>query len=229
MATVAVPLFALYYNDRPPFLDYPLRIAVKPLAALAHGHAEFASSMTPMAMVGGIYAVSVVVYLRLTVKSRRKEINERLRRVNDRVGNFFAFTMVAILLSSVVVSTFALGWIGSVSAGVGFALLYMGVIGIFADTLSLTAATSALGSVVVQRTLLWIGTTISRPAVWAADLYRMIRFNLRSLIRKIRAVEEHQRQALQGDKERGDDKLTRAERRRERQAMAKQSSPRNQP
>jgi hypothetical protein len=222
MAILAVPLFALYYNDTAPFHEYPLRAVVKPLAALAHGNADFMSRPVPMAMIGGLYAVRVVVYLRLAVRSRRNEINERLRRVNDRVGNFFAFTTVAILLGGMVVSMFALGWVGSVSVGAGFALLYMGVIGIFADALSLTAATSALGSVVLQRTLLWIATTITRPAVWAAGLYRAFRFNLRNLIRRIRAEEEHQRQALQGDHERGDDKLTRAEGKRERQAVTKQ-------
>lgn len=183
---LAVPLYLIYYDDRfrniPGFDAFQARSWAGPLvrqwSATERFDANFNSDITPAIMVGLILLFHMIVLQRLAAR-------ERLQRIANLTSTFFAGSTAATMLGGTIVSTFHLGWQGAVGIGVGFALIYLGALALFAAMVELLAALAELAWVWIKRQIFKIATLITRAANWISSLGG--RLVSRALIERIRA------------------------------------------
>jgi hypothetical protein len=183
---LAVPLYLIYYDDRirliPGFDRFEMRSWAGPLvsrwSATERFDANFNSDITPAIMVGIILLFHMIVLQRLAAR-------ERLQRIANLTSTFFAGSTAATMLGGTIVSTFHLGWPGAVGIGVGFALIYLGALALFAALVELLAALAELAWVWIKRQVFKVATLITRAANWISSLGG--RLVSRALIERIRA------------------------------------------
>jgi hypothetical protein len=182
---LAVPLYLVYYDDRfrNIFTDaFEARSWLGPLvsqwSATERFDADFQSDITPAIMVGLILLFHMIVLQRLAAR-------ERLQRIANLTSTFFAGSTAATMLGGTIVSTFHLGWQGAVGIGVGFALIYLGALALFAALVELLAALAELAWVWIKRQIFKVATLITRAANWISSLGG--RLVSRALIERIRA------------------------------------------
>lgn len=183
---LAVPLYLIYYDDRirliPGFDRFEMRSWAGPLvsrwSATERFDANFNSDITPAIMVGLILLFHMIVLQRLAAR-------ERLQRIANLTSTFFAGSTAATMLGGTIVSTFHLGWPGAVGIGVGFALIYLGALALFAAMVELLAALAELAWVWIKRQVFKVATLITRAANWISSLGG--RLVSRALIERIRA------------------------------------------
>ncbi|MBX6751977.1 MAG: hypothetical protein IRY85_20345 [Micromonosporaceae bacterium] len=181
---LAVPLYLIYYDDRIRNLipRFEARSWAGPLvsrwSATERFDANFHSDITPAIMVGIILLFHMIVLQRLAAR-------ERLQRIANLTSTFFAGSTAATMLGGTIVSTFHLGWQGAVGIGVGFALIYLGALALFAALVELLAALAELAWVWIKRQVFKIATLITRAANWISSLGG--RLVSRALIERIRA------------------------------------------
>jgi hypothetical protein len=183
---LAVPLFLIYYDDRfrliPGFDRFEMRSWAGPLvsrwSATERFDADFHSDVSPAIMVGLILLFHMIVLQRLASR-------ERLQRIANLTSTFFAGSTAATMLGGTIVSTFHLGWQGAVAIGLGFALIYLGALALFAALVELLAALAELAWVWIKRQIFKIATLITRAANWISSLGG--RLVSRALIERIRA------------------------------------------
>jgi hypothetical protein len=181
---VAVPLYLIYYDDRIRVLipRFEARswadVLVGRWSATERFDPHFHSDITPAIMVGVILLFHMIVLQRLAAR-------ERLQRIANLTSTFFAGSTAATMLGGTIVSTFHLGWPGAVGIGVGFALIYLGALALFAALVELIAALAELAWVWIKRQVFKIATLITRAANWISSLGG--RLVSRALIERIRA------------------------------------------
>jgi len=181
---VAVPLYLIYYDDRIRVLipRFEARswadVLVGRWSATERFDPHFQSDITPALMVGVILLFHMIVLQRLAAR-------ERLQRIANLTSTFFAGSTAATMLGGTIVSTFHLGWQGAVGIGVGFALIYLGALALFAALVELIAALAELAWVWIKRQVFKIATLITRAANWISSLGG--RLVSRALIERIRA------------------------------------------
>jgi hypothetical protein len=177
---LAVPLYLIYYNDRWPTFwgTLNMRGLAKPLENYTpQADVNFVSDIAPAGIVGIILLVHFTVFQRVAVRNR-------LRRIHDPIATFFAGSVAATMFGGTLVSTFHWGWVGAVSIGAGFALIYLGALALVAAIVELMAALTKLFGVYVKRLIFAIATRITRAASWISSLGG--RLVSRALLEKIR-------------------------------------------
>jgi hypothetical protein len=184
LAVLAVPLFALYYNDRPPFTAVSLRQYLSPIAGISHGHIDFMSIVWPAIAIAAIYVVRVLVYQRL---SDRWRLRVRLRRVNDRAANFFAGGTAVLLVCSVLDSFYSWGWVGAVILGSVAGLFFLGAVGTFSAVVELMAASARYVGAWLKRRALSVTYAVVRAVAWIAALSRRLVPNLEAAVERVDA------------------------------------------
>jgi hypothetical protein len=181
---LAVPLYLIYYDDRirnliPRFEARSWAdVLVGRWSATERFDPHFHSDITPAIMVGVILLFHMIVLQRLAAR-------ERLQRIANLTSTFFAGSTAATMLGGTIVSTFHLGWQGAVGIGVGFALIYLGALALFAALVELLAALAELAWVWIKRQVFKVATLITRAANWISSLGG--RLVSRALIERIRA------------------------------------------
>ena len=80
---LTVPLYMIYYADRWPFGDLPMRDLINQLDRLEGADTTFTSDPAPAGLLALILLVHILVFQRIAVR-------ERLQRVHDPIANFFA-------------------------------------------------------------------------------------------------------------------------------------------
>src|SRR4051812_34782678 len=154
LALLAIPLYLVYYNDRWPkeWGDLRMRDAVKPLSQIsAAANPAFVSDIMPAILVALVLLVHLTVFQRVAVR-------RRLQRVHDPIANFFALAVITTLIGGVVVSMFALGWIGAVIFAVASTLVYLGALALLGAIIEVVAALSKLFLVWLKRKVFTVAT-----------------------------------------------------------------------
>jgi len=183
---LAIPLYLVYYDDRFRAIfgdDFKARSWVRGLVErygqTANFDPDFRSDISPAIMVGIIMLFHLIVLQRLASR-------EHLQRIANLTSTFFAGSTAATMLGGTVVSTFHLGWIGSLAIGFGFALVYLGALALLAAIIEITVELSKLAAAWVKRKVFALATRITRAANWVAALGG--RLVSRALIEQIRAA-----------------------------------------
>jgi hypothetical protein len=183
---LAIPLYLVYYDDRFRAVfgaDFRARSWVGPLVEryrqTANFDPDFHSDISPAIMVGIIMLFHLIVLQRLASR-------EHLQRIANLTSTFFAGSAAATMLGGTVVSTFHLGWIGSLGIGFGFALVYLGALALLAAIIEITVELSRLAAAWIKRRVFALATRITRAANWIAALGG--RLVSRALIEQIRAA-----------------------------------------
>ena len=172
LSLLAIPLYLVYYNDR--FTDLwhqfvnkdaslRMRDVVQPLSRIAHGNPNFPSDIAPAGLVAVVLLTHIVVFQRVAVR-------RRLQRVHDPIANFFALTIIAILIGGTIVSTFALGWIGALVITGIFVLVFLGALALVGAIVEVVAALSQLFLVWLKRKVFTVATWITRVSSWISSL-----------------------------------------------------------
>lgn len=197
-ALLAIPLFMTYYADRWPFGVLPMRQLISTLDNLEGANSAFRSDIAPAYIVAGVLLVQMTVFQRVAVR-------QRLQRVHDPIANFFASAVLATLVGGILVSTFAWGWIGAVSVGVVYALVYLGALALLASVVEIFVELSKLISVWLRRQVFSVATWITRVASFLSSLSG--RLGLTSLADRIRAATGHQESIFEEEQELQDREL----------------------
>jgi hypothetical protein len=203
LAALAVPMFVLYYSDREPFLGLGFRQILEPISQLDNGDPNFRSSDIPAMAIAAVYVLRVLVHQRLSVRWR---LRARLRKVNDRVANFFAGATATLLACSIVDSVFAWGWVGAAALGSVSALIFLGAIGTFSALVELGVASARYLATWVRRRVITITFAVVRTVAWLAALSQRLVPNLQAAVTKVElgatnlSVEVQRVQDAQDDK-----------------------------
>jgi hypothetical protein len=203
MTLLALPLYAIYYNDRWPaqFGELRMREAVRPLARIEGADINFASDIAPALIICAVLLVHMTVFQRVAVR-------ERLQRIHDPIANFFAGSTATTLIGATLVSTFHWGWVGAVVVGVVFALIYLGVVALLAALFDVFVALVQYFAVWIKRKVFALATRITRASSWVSSLAG--RLGLTSFADRIRADTMQQESRFLEEQEEQDRKLIEA-------------------
>jgi hypothetical protein len=205
MTLLALPLYAIYYNDRWPFVEslgeLRMREAVRPLTRLKGADIDFASDIAPALIICAVLLVHMTVFQRVAVR-------ERLQRIHDPIANFFAGSTATTLIGATLVSTFHWGWVGAVVVGVVFALIYLGVVALLAALFDVFVALVQYFAVWIKRKIFALATRITRASSWISSLAG--RLGLTSFADRIRADTMQQESRFLEEQEEQDRKLIEA-------------------
>ncbi len=198
-ALLSLPLYAIYYADRWPWGDASiLRQSIQWLENFEGANTAFASDAAPAFLVAGLLLVHMTVVQRVAV-------GKRLERVQDPIGNFFGSAVLATLVGGVIVTTFSLGWVGSVVVGVTYTLVYLGVLALLAAVVEVFVELAKLMLVWLKRWAFLLATWITRVASFVSSLAG--RLGLTSLADRIRAERGEQEEIFTVEQDRQDKEL----------------------
>lgn len=197
-ALLSIPLFMVYYADRWPWGDLPMRKAVVWLENFDGGDTTFRSGAIPAFLIAGLLLVHAIVIQRVAA-------GRRLERIQDPIANFFASAVFATLAGGVLVSTFRWGWTGAVIIGVIYALVYLGALALLAAIIEVVVELIKLFGVWLKRQAFAIATAITRAASFIGSLSG--RLGLTSLADKIRAEKGEQEMIFSGEQDVQDKEL----------------------
>lgn len=197
-ALLAVPVFVAYYQDRWPWGHLDLRQSVKFLNNYVGADIGFKSDPAPAFLVAGILLVHMTVIQRVAFR-------KRLERLADRIGNFFASCVLAVLVGGVLVTTFHWGWVGSVIVGFVYTLVYLGVLALLAAVFEIVVELARYILVWLKRQAFRIATLITGGASWVSSLAG--RLGLTSLADNIRKAREGQEMTFVDEQESQDKEL----------------------
>jgi hypothetical protein len=180
LGIVAVPMYAVYYNDQWPLdqLHLDLRSALGPLKNLKGADPHFISHIAPAMIIGILTVIRVAIFARVSLRNR-------LQRVHDPIANFFAGATFVTLVVGTVVSTFHWGWVGAVVLGLISALIYLGVLALLAAILEVVVEIAKFLAIWIKRKIFALATLITRIASWISSLGG--RLVPRSLVEKLQA------------------------------------------
>ncbi len=198
LAIVALPLYAIYYNDVKLFDRVDLRQAISPLENFKGADSNFHSDIAPAGLIAAFLLIRILVFQRVAVR-------RRLQRVHDPIANFFAGATFITLVSSTLVSTFSWGWVGAVVLGGISTLVYLGALALLAAFVEVFVELSKLISVWIKRKVFSLATRITRIASWVSSLGG--RLVSRALIERIRADTSKQESIFQDEQETQDRRL----------------------
>ncbi len=198
-ALLSLPLYAIYYADHWPWGNLPiLRQSIEWLKNFEGAKTDFVSDPAPAFLVAGILLVHMTVVQRVAA-------GKRLERIQDPIANFFGSTLVASLAGGIVVSTFSLGWVGSVIVGVAYTLVYLGVLALLAAIVEVLVELAKLLLVWLKRWAFLLATWITRVSSFVSSLAG--RLGLTSLADRIRAERGEQEQVFLTEQDRQDTEL----------------------
>ena len=204
-ALLSLPLYAIYYADHWPWGSLPiLRQSIEWLQnfggadAAFKANTAFVSDPAPAFLVAGILLVHMTVVQRVAA-------GKRLERIQDPIANFFASTLVVSLAGGIVVSTFSLGWVGSIIVGVAYTLVYLGVLALLAAVVEVLVELAKLLLVWLKRWAFLIATWITRISSFVSSLAG--RLGLTSLADRIRAQRGEQELVFVTEQDRQDKEL----------------------
>jgi len=198
LAIVALPLYAIYYNDVKLLDRVDLRQAIRPLENFSGADSNFHSDIAAAGLIAAFLLVRILVFQRVAVR-------RRLQRVHDPIANFFAGATLITLVSATLVSTFSWGWVGAVVLGGISTLVYLGALALLAAFVEVFVELSKLFSVWIKRKVFSIATRITRIASWLSSLGG--RLVSRALIERIRADTSKQESIFLDEQETQDRRL----------------------
>ncbi|MBB5869685.1 hypothetical protein F4553_003064 [Allocatelliglobosispora scoriae] len=182
-AVLSVPLFMIYYADRWPWGNLPMRKLVSWLDNFEGADSSFKSDISPA------FVIAVVLLIHLVVL-QRVAAGRRLERLQDPIATFFASTFFASSAGGVLVSTFHWGWTGAVIVAVVYTLVYLGALALLAAIIEVLVELVKLAVVWLKRRAFAIATAITRGSSFVSSLSG--RLGLTSLADKIRAEKDEQ-------------------------------------
>ncbi|MBV1852750.1 hypothetical protein [Catellatospora tritici] len=183
LSILSIPLYLIYFADRWPWGDLPMRKAVQWLDNFDGADPGFDSSVAPAFIIGAVLLTHLVVLQRVAA-------GRRLERLQDPIATFFSSTVLAALVGGVLVSTFHWGWTGSVIVAVVYTLVYLGVLALLAAVIEILVELAKLLGVWLKRRAFLIATGITRGSSFVSSLAG--RLGLTDMAEKIRAKRDGQ-------------------------------------
>lgn len=197
-AVLSVPLFMIYYADRWPWGELPMRKAVGFLDNFDGANTAFTSDFAPA------YIAAALLLVHLTVL-QRVAAGKRLERLQDPIATFFGSAVLATLVGGVLVSTFSWGWTGALIVGVVYTLVYLGALALLAAVIEILVELAKLVGVWLKRRAFAIATAITRGSSFISSLSG--RLGLTRLADRIRAEKDGQEVIFAGEQDLQDKEL----------------------
>jgi hypothetical protein len=200
LATLSLPVFLIYYADRWPSAwgHQPMRKAVSWLSNFDGADPNFKSELAPAYLLAILLIVHFVVLQRVAV-------GKSIERLQDPIAQFFGSTFLATLVGAVFVTAFHWGWTGALIVGVGYTLVYLGVIAFLASIVEILVELAKLLLIWLKRQAFRIATAITRGASFVSSLAG--RLGLSKFADKIREQQGAQERTFESESDQQDKEL----------------------